>query len=119
MFVYSLYGNNIKNMKLGYNVYYVLFDLWYKWLLYIKSTLCSIFCLIYYRVVIKINLCQCQCTLGKWLMDFFYQYEYVVTETHKYCGCDHFYFFFKQIQNWFDNTIIMIIKHNEIYSLNN
>ena len=28
MFVYSLYGNNIKNMKLGYNVYYVLFDLW-------------------------------------------------------------------------------------------
>ena len=43
-----------------------------------KSTLCSIFCLIYYRVVIKINLCQCQCTLGKWLIDFFYQYEYVV-----------------------------------------
>ena len=61
--------------------------------IYIKSTLCSIFCLIYYRVVIKINLCQCQCTLGKWLIDFFYQYEYVVTETHKYCGCDNFYFF--------------------------
>ena len=80
---------------------------------------CSIFCLIYYRVVIKINLCQCQCTLGKWLIDFFYQYEYVVTEAHKYCGCDNFYFFFKQIQNWFDNTIIMIIKHHEIYSLNN
>ena len=50
--------------------------------IYIKSTLCSIFCLIYYRVVIKINLCQCQCTLGKWLIDFFYQNEYVVTETH-------------------------------------
>ena len=48
--------------------------------IYIKSTLCSIFCLIYYRVVIKINLCQCQCTLGKWLIDFFYQYEYVVTQ---------------------------------------
>ena len=93
----------------GINGYYI----------YIKSTLCSIFCLIYYRVVIKINLCQCQCTLGKWLIDFFYQYEYVATKTHKYCGCDNFYFFFKQIQNWFDNTIIMIIKHNEIYSLNN
>ena len=98
MFVYSLYGNNIKNMKLGYNVYYVLFDLWlngYYIYIYIKSTLCSIFCLIYYRVVIKINLCQCQCALGKWLIDFFYQYEYVlvVTETHKYCGCDNFSFF--------------------------
>ena len=104
MFVYSLHGNNIKNMKLGYNVYYVhvLFHLWYKWLLYIyiyiyiyiKSTLCSVFCLIYYRVVIKINLCQCQCTLGKWLIDFFYQYEYVDTESHKYnCGCDNFSFF--------------------------
>ena len=85
----------------------------------IKRTLCSIFCLIYYRVVIKINLCQFQCTLGKWLIDFFYQYEYVVTETHKYCGNDNVYFFLKQIQNWFDNTIIMIIKHHEIYSLNN
>ena len=59
----------------------------------IKRTLCSIFCLIYYRVVIKINLSQSQCTLGKWLIDFFYQYEYVVTETHKHCGCDNFYFF--------------------------
>ena len=29
-----------KNMKLGYNVYYVLFDLWYKWLLYISKVLC-------------------------------------------------------------------------------
>ena len=59
--------------------------------LYISKVLCvSIFCLIYYRVVIKINLCQCQCTLGKWLIDFFYQYDYVVTETHKYCGCDNF-----------------------------
>ena len=86
--------------------------------IYIKSTLCSIFCLIYYRVVIKINLCQCECTLGKWLIDFFYQYEYVITETHKYRGCDNFTFF-KQIQNWFDNTIIMIIQHHEIYSLNN
>ena len=95
MLVYSIHGNNIKNMKLGFNVYYVLFDLWYKWLLYIyiKSTLCSIFCLIYYSVVIKMNLCQCQCTLGKCLIDYFYQYEYVVTETHKYCGCDNFYFF--------------------------
>ena len=37
-----------------------------------------------------------------------------------YCGCDNFSFFFKQTQNWFDNTtIIMIIKHNELYSLNN
>ena len=67
----------------GINGYYI----------YIKSTLCSIFCLIYYRVVIKINLCQCQCTLGKWLIDFFYQYEYVITETNKYCGCDNFSFF--------------------------
>ena len=31
---YSLHDNNIKNIKLGYNVYYVLFDSWYKWLLY-------------------------------------------------------------------------------------
>ena len=87
--------------------------------IYNKSTLCSIFCLIYCGVVIKINLCQCQCTLGIWLIDFFHQYEYVVTETHKYCGSDNFYFFLRQIQNWFDNTIIMIIKHHEIYSLNN
>ena len=87
--------------------------------IYIKSTLCSIFCSIYYRVVVKINLCQCQRTLGKWLINYFYQYEYVVNETHKYCGCDNFYFLFKQIQNWFDNTIIMILKHHEIYYLNN
>ena len=47
--------------------------------IYIKSTMCSIFCLIYYRVVIELFyyrvvielLCQCQCTLGKWLIDFF------------------------------------------------
>ena len=43
MFVYSLHGNNIKNMKLGYNVYYVLFDLWYKWLLYISKVLCVVY----------------------------------------------------------------------------
>ena len=43
MFVYSLHGNNIKNMKLGYNVYYVLFDLWYKWLLYISKALCVVY----------------------------------------------------------------------------
>ena len=61
--------------------------------IYNKSTLCSIFCLIYCGVVIKINSCQCQCTLVIWLIDYFYQYEYVVTETHKYCGCDKFYFF--------------------------
>ena len=43
MFVYSLHGNNIKNMKLGYNVYYVLFDLLYKWLLYISKVLCVVY----------------------------------------------------------------------------
>ena len=33
LYTASLHGNNIKNIKLGYKLYYVLFDLWYKWLL--------------------------------------------------------------------------------------
>ena len=58
--------------KLRYYVYCALFDLSCKLLLsiYLKSAMCytyystyysSIFCLIYYRVVVKINLYQCQC----------------------------------------------------------
>ena len=58
--------------KLRYYVYCALFDLSCKLLLsiYLISAMCytyystyysSIFCLIYYRVVVKINLYQCQC----------------------------------------------------------
>ena len=65
--------------KLRYYVYCALFDLSCKLLLsiYLISAMCytyystyysSIFCLIYYRVVVKINLyqcqCQCQCLVG-------------------------------------------------------
>ena len=70
--------------KLRYYVYCALFDLSCKLLLsiYIISAMCytyyctyysSIFCLIYYRVVVKINLYQCQCQapimLGKTIID--------------------------------------------------
>ena len=58
--------------KLRYYVYCALFDLSCKLLLsiYLISAMCytyystyysGIFCLIYYRVVVKINLHQCQC----------------------------------------------------------
>ena len=58
--------------KLRYYVYCALFDFSCKLLLsiYLISAMCytyystyysSIFCLIYYRVVVKINLYQCQC----------------------------------------------------------
>ena len=58
--------------KLRYYVYCALFDLSCKLLLsiYLISAMCytyystyysNIFCLIYYRVVVKINLYQCQC----------------------------------------------------------
>ena len=40
-------ANNIKNMKLGCNVYYVLFDLWYKWLLYIYIYILKVLCVVY------------------------------------------------------------------------
>ena len=64
------------------------------------------------------NFCQYQCTLSNWLNDCFYKYENIIIKTHKYCDCTNFYFLSRS-KIGLRNTIIMIIKHQEIYSVNN
>ena len=50
--------------------------------IYLISAMCSIFCWIYYRVVVKINLyqCQCQCQNNAFKISYFlYKHNDIVS----------------------------------------